>query len=319
VRRSTFAASLVAVAGALRALPARATDADYALTTPTGTIAGTLDLPPNAKPPVVIVIAGSGPVDRDGNAGNALRTDTSKLLGAALVARGIACIRYDKRGIGASKAAAPASETQLRLATYVDDAAAWIAKARADGRFGRVAVAGHSEGALIGMLAAQQARVDAFISLEGPGRPLGDVLRAQLGDRLLSNPPLLTAATHILDQLEAGHTVADVPPELMGLFAPAVQPYLISELDDDPTREIAKVRATIAIVQGTYDQQVGVDDAKRLAAAVPAARLTIVPGMAHPLKIAASNVLAEQISTVYADPTLPIAPAVVDAIAASLA
>jgi pimeloyl-ACP methyl ester carboxylesterase len=317
MRRRTFAAALAA-AGVVRALPAFGAESDISLTTPTGAIAGTLDLPANAKPPVVIILAGSGPVDRDGNVGSALRTDTYKLLGAALVARGIACIRFDKRGVAASALAAPANVADLRLATYVDDAEAWIAKARADGRFSRVAVAGHSEGALIGMLAVQRAPVDAFVSLEGPGRPLGDVLRAQLGDRLLSNPSLLATATHLLDQLEAGHTSAEVPPELAGLFSPTVQPYLVSELDVDPTREIVKVRGPIAIVQGTYDQQVGVDDAKRLAAAVPAARLTIVPGMAHPLKIASSNVLAEQIATVYADPTLPIAPAVVAAIAATV-
>ena len=79
------------------------------LKTPTGDIAGSLVVRPGtAQHPVVLIIAGSGPTDRDGNSpapiapGKTLRTDSYKLLAQALAAEGIASVRYDKRGIGAS-------------------------------------------------------------------------------------------------------------------------------------------------------------------------------------------------------------------------
>src|SRR6185437_11043535 len=79
------------------------------LKTPTGDIAGSLVVGPGTGPhPVVLIIAGSGPTDRDGNSpapvapGRTLDTDSYKLLAQALAAHGIASVRYDKRGIGAS-------------------------------------------------------------------------------------------------------------------------------------------------------------------------------------------------------------------------
>jgi pimeloyl-ACP methyl ester carboxylesterase len=314
MRRGLFLASLAATA--LVPLAAAADSPAYDLVTPTGTLGGTVDLPSAARCPVVIVIAGSGLVDRDGNGGAALHTDVYKQLGAALAARGVACIRYDKRGIAAS-AAALADPATTTVDVAIADAVAWIAKARADGRFTRVLIAGHSEGALIGMLAAQRAPIDAFVSLEGPGRTLDQTLRAQLGDRLLGAPRLLAAAQRIMDQIAAGKPPTDVPPELAPLFNPGSFAYVHSEFSIDPAIQIAKLRVPCTIVQGTYDLQVSVDDGKRLAAAVPAARFILVERMSHMLKIATSDVLAEQVPTVYRDPSLPVAPAVVDAVVAA--
>jgi uncharacterized protein len=151
----------------------RAAESDFNLRTPTGTIYGTLAMPSLLRAPVVLIIAGSGPTDRDGNSAiGGIRPDTYKLLAAGLAARGVASVRYDKRGVGASIAAAP-SEIDLRFDTYVDDASAWLGKLQGDERFSRATVAGHSEGSLIGMIAAQRAPASAFVTWRAPdGRHL---------------------------------------------------------------------------------------------------------------------------------------------------
>ncbi len=320
MKRKEFAVAVAAALGA-SALPDRvyAADVDYDLTTSSGALSGTLTLPAGtAKVPVVVIIAGSGATDRNGNSGVQLRTNAYAMIAAALASRGIATVRYDKRGIGKSAAAGP-PESDLRFDTYAGDAAGWIAKLRADARFEAIGIAGHSEGSLVGMLAAQSAPVDAYISLEGPGRPAGDVLRTQLSDRLKRAPKLLAAADAVLTELIAGKLATDVPADLDFLFRPSVQPYLISWFKYDPAVEIKKVRGRLAIVQGTADLQVPLSDGKLLAAAVPDADFVVVPGMSHVLKdTPASNDLETQIGTVYADPSIPIDPAVPATIAKTI-
>ena len=158
-------------------------DVPVELKTPSGTLFGSLIAPKGvAKAPVALIVAGSGPTDRDGNQPR-LRNDSLKQLAAALAAQGIATLRYDKRGVGASRAAG-SEEKDLRFDHYVNDAAAWVTWLRTDRRFSLVAVIGHSEGAHIGALAAAKAGAGAFVSLEGIARKPQDVLRTQLKPKL---------------------------------------------------------------------------------------------------------------------------------------
>jgi hypothetical protein len=277
------------------------------LQTNDGSLHGTLDLPGGSTPSLVaLVISGSGPTDRDGNQA-LLKNDSLKLLGAALASRGITVLRFDKRGIGKSAAAAP-REQDLRFETYVDDVVRWIEWLRRDRRFSSVAVVGHSEGSLIGILAAKKATVDALVSIAGAGRPAPALLRDQLAGKL--TPSLNERNERILDELVAGRTVSDVPQELLALYRPSVQPYLISWFTYDPMREIAAVESPLLIVQGTTDIQIPVDDARRLAGG-NVAELRVIDGMNHVLKRAASP--AEQ-QAAYTDPALPIDPRAVETI-----
>ncbi len=296
---------------------ANAPDVDYDLVTPSGTLGGTLTLPAVSHPPVALIIAGSGPTDRNGNSA-LLRCDTYRLLAAALASRGIATVRYDKRGIGASRAAG-VDEEKLRFDTLVDDAARWIAKLRADARLGRVAIAGHSEGSLIGMLAAAKTNVDAFVSLEGVGFPAADAIRRQMAPQLAALPDVAAENERILQALVAGKRAPDVPGLLQALYRPSVQPYLISWFKYDPRVAIAALTCKTVIVQGTFDLQVTADDARALAAANKAATLTLVERMSHTLKDAADATLVTQVKTVYADPSLPIDAAVPAAVALAIA
>jgi len=284
----------------------------YKLETATGTIDGTLEVSALQRSPVVLIVAGSGPTDRNGNQlAVGLHDDAYGLMAADLEQRNVASLRYDKRGVGAS-AAAMTSERDLTFETYVDDAAAWVSQLRESGRFAKIAVAGHSEGSLIGMLAVEKAGADAFVSLEGAGRPITSVLREQLKPKL--SPQLYAQADAIITSLQNGKIVSDVPAELMLLFRPSVQPYLISWFKYDPAIEIAKLRVPVTIVQGTADVQVTTSDAEALHRAAPASRLVIVQGMNHVLKYAPDISSQEAILKGYQDPSLPVAPQVVDAI-----
>lgn len=297
------------------ALPAHAAagEQEVTLAVRDGVLHGTLSLPAvEGRVPVVLLHAGSGATDRNGNSA-ALpgRNDSLRMVADALAHAGIATLRYDKRGVGAS-ALPGMREADLRLGHYVDDATAWLRQLRVDPRFTRIMMAGHSEGAQIAAAACEKAPADACILIAGAGSGLDDILRTQLKPRLPAE--LYAQSERILLALKRGEQVEDVPPALLALYRPSVQPYLISSLKVDPRAAVAALRMPVLIVQGTTDLQVSVADAKALSAAAPSARLVIVPGMNHVLKLAGGD-LAQQLPS-YSDPALPLAPALVDALTA---
>lgn len=274
------------------------------LKTDTGTLYGTLDLPSGDGPwPVVLLHAGSGPTDRDGNNAR-MKNDSLRMVGAALAEAGLACLRIDKRGIAAS-AKAMTREDDLRLTTYSDDVVAWVGWLRKDKRFGRVGFIGHSEGSLIGTIAAPAARFDAFVSLCGPGRTIGDLLREQLKKNLPAE--LNDKCVLVIAELEAGKVVKEVPKELAPLFRPSVQPYLISTLTPDPVKELAKVECPVLVVSGSTDIQVTEDDYKLLAGCKKGVKGVRIEDMNHVLKEVKSPLKVVQMLS-YTDPKQPLHP-----------
>lgn len=278
------------------------------LETPSGVLHGTLLLPESKLPrPIVLIIAGSGPTDRDGNTAGASGSNNSlKMLAEGLAAHGIASLRYDKRGIGES-AKHGTKEADLRFDNFIDDAALWSKQLRGDKRFSSLTIVGHSEGSLLGMAAAQGKNADGFVSIAGAGRPANQMLLEQVRPKL--PPDLMKTTEEIMASLVAGKTPDSVPPVLNALFRPSIQPYLISWFRYDPTREIAKLSIPVLIIQGTTDIQVNVQDAKLLAKAKPSARLLMVEGMNHVLKEVPSE-MEKQVKS-YGDPTLPVVPQIV--------
>lgn len=273
------------------------------LQTAQGALYGTLLKPNVTTPvPVVLLIAGSGPTDRDGNNPEGGQSDSLKRLAQSLAKQGIASLRYDKRGVAASRAATP-DERDLSVDSYVSDAVAWAQLLKADPAFNRLILIGHSEGALIASLAAEQAQADALVSIAGSSRPIDQLLREQLAARL---PPLLLAQSNLLlDRLLVGQLSPQVPTQLQVLFRPSVQPYLISLLQQKPGQTFAQLKIPALIVQGSHDIQVSIADAKALHAAKPDAELLIIPGMNHMLRISALDLPAQLVS--YNNPQLPLA------------
>lgn len=273
------------------------------LDTDEGQLFGTLLLPKSSKPvPVVLIIAGSGPTDRDGNNPEGGRNDNLKRLAIILAQNNIASVRYDKRGVAASKAATP-DERDLSVERYAADVEAWAQKLRANSRLSRLILLGHSEGALVASLAAEKARAAAVISVAGSGRPVDQVLREQFQERL--PPELLQRGNQLLNTLKAGETDANVPPELQVVFRPSVQPYLISLFRQDPAAAFGRVKVPALIVQGRNDIQVGVEDAQLLHKARPQAELALIEGMNHVFRIVPQDLEQQMIS--YRNPTAPLA------------
>lgn len=259
-------------------------ETDYALPTSWGQLSGTLLVPGGAGPwPAAVLIAGSGPTDRDGNTplldG---RIDNLKLLAQALAARGIASLRFDKRGVGGSTYPG-LSEEALRFEHLVEDAALLATRLAEDARFARVVLVGHSEGALIAALAADGAQADGVVSIAGAGSRASTLMRKQIQGRL--PPDLGEPALAALDALERQQLVPDVPADLVLLFRPTVQPYLISWFRHDPPAVFARLEVPALLVHGSADQQVGVEHARRLMVGKPDARLRIVDGMDHLLSL----------------------------------
>lgn len=281
------------------------------LTTPTGELYGTLELPQAQPPfPFALIISGSGPTDRDGNSQLIAGTNNSlKLLAEGLVAEGIASLRFDKRGVGASAAAAPA-EADLRFDTFVDDTVSWGNELQRDPRLSSLIVIGHSEGSLIGMLAARRLKAAAFISIAGVGRPASRLLAEQLAGKLPRE--LESRAVAIIEKLATGKTSEDVPVELIALFRPSVQPYLASWFRFDPAQEIARLTTPVLVVQGTSDLQIQLEEAERLSRAAHKGQLLLIEGMNHVLKEVSADQV-EQLNS-YGDPALPVAPKLVRAI-----
>lgn len=264
-------------------------------------IKGTLSVPIQKGPcALVIIVAGSGPTDRDGNSPLGVSANTYKMMADCLQQAGVASLRYDKCGIGSS-ADPKVSENQVRFETMVDDLVAFIKKAKSDGRFNKVILAGHSEGSLVSMLAARKEAVDGLISISGPSKPADEMLKEQLG---ASMPDKIQEVEATLEAIRNGKAAKPEDRSLQQIFQPSVQGYLRSWMQYDPRKEIANLTIPILIIQGTTDLQVQTAEAEALKKAQPNAQLLIIPQMAHTLKTAPAD-RTENLKT-YEDPELPL-------------
>jgi pimeloyl-ACP methyl ester carboxylesterase len=265
----------------------------------------TLSVPEVTKPvPVVLLIAGSGPTDRDGNS-TLINGKPNYFLqiSDALKLKNIAVLRYDKRAVGQSTTTKPIAE--ITFDDMVDDAAAIIKMLKADKRFSKVIVAGHSEGSLIGMLAAEREKADAFISLSGAGVPADIILKTQL--KVESSAADYTRAVSIIDTIKAGNfTKQKLDGSFNTLFNPVLQHYLFSWMKYDPRKAISKLTIPVLIIQGTNDIQIKVNDAEALKKADPKAQLKLISGMSHILKVGPAD--RQQNAATYTMPGLPLHP-----------
>ena len=278
---------------------------EVALKTSQGILYGTYEVPESRDVdsfPVVLILSGSGPTDRDGNSSLLPGKNNSlKYLGEALAKNGIASLRYDKRGVGKS-AASMIREEDLRFETYIADAKAWVDFLKNEKKCSGVFIAGHSEGSLIGMVAARYAGVDGFISLAGSGKNASDLIFNQVSNQL--SPELVDESKKIIDALRNGRVVKSPPPALGALFRESVQPYLMSWFKYDPAKEINALLCPVLIVQGSTDLQVSVENAEILQKGNGKARLCIIEGMNHVLKNVPEDPQRQQAS--YSDPSLPV-------------
>ena len=257
------------------------------------------------QPPLAILIAGSGPTDRDGNQA-LFKNNSLKYLAEGLAQKGIATFRYDKRVI-AQINKATVQEEKMTFEDEVNDALLVVNHFK--DKYKKIILIGHYEGSLIGLLVAQKVVVSKFVSISGAGNSSATLIEEQIGKNA---PQLKEESQKIISQLRKGELVDNISPYLAPVFRKSVQPYLISWFKYEPAKEITKLQIPILIVQGTNDLQVEDKEVQLLKEAQPKAQLLLIEGMNHVLKKVKT---LEENQQSYLNPDLPISGELVEGIA----
>lgn len=242
-------------------------------------VEGTLLRPTDqSKVPLVIIVQGSGPTDRNGNQ-PMMENNSLKMLAEGLKEQGIASFRYDKRIIPMIKNRT-LNEASLSFTDFVKDASDALNYFKKSDAFSGYYLIGHSQGALIVKVVAQEG-VNGVISIAGAGQSIDAVIVDQLERQA---PGLAENAQAAFSDLRETGKAEKFSPGLVSIFRPDIQPFMRSWMLFDPKEEIAKITAPILIINGTKDLQVNQAEAAMLKEANPAAQLEVIEGMNHILK-----------------------------------
>ncbi len=268
---------------------------------------GTILVPKTSEnPPLAILIGGSGPIDRNGNQ-QMMKNNSLKFLAEELYENGIAVFRYDKRIVKQIKDRT-LTEESIRFDDFITDAIDVIEYFKRSNAFSKIYVIGHSQGSLVGMIAAQN-RADGFISLAGAGQEIDDVIVDQLENQA---PGLKDNARDSFDDMRANGIAVNYSPGLSSIFRPQIQPFLISWMKYNPQTEIAKLSIPVLIINGEKDLQVQISEAEKLKEANTNAQYEIISSMNHILKEIEGDGIENSKS--YNEPNRPIIPKVVEVI-----
>ena len=263
----------------------------------------------SAKEKLVIIIAGSGPTDRNGNSIAGVYSNAYKMLAQELAKNNIASFRFDKRGI-AKSVVKNFKEKDLSFDDYINDVVAIYQYMKDSLGFKKIYFAGHSEGSLVGMIAAEKVKPQGYISIAGAGRPIDKVIVEQFTQQ---SPVAGSQADSLFSILKTKNKIDTVPPRMFSIFRPSIQPYMVSWMKYNPAAEIATLKIPILILQGTCDIQVKVMDAESLHKGNKKATLVLIDGMTHVLKDAQADCIDKDNKT-YHDPSLPLNTKFVNAI-----
>lgn len=263
----------------------------------------------DGQSPVVLLIAGSGPTDRNMGKGNAY-----KMLCDSLLAYGISSLRYDKRTSGETVRSLSNFEN-MNFDYFVNDAKSWVHFLKEDGRFSDVIIIGHSQGSLVGILAAQKVPVDKFISLAGPGERIDAVIKKQIYDQPGNKLFFGTYIDSVFNEIAQGHIVDSIPPMFLSIFNKEAQPFLTSWIQYDPTLEIQKLTIPVLIVQGEMDFQVRMEQYDLLKNALATADTLVVQNMNHAMRYADTLDKFENAKN-YEDPNVGLVIGLVNKLAA---
>ena len=269
-------------------------------------IDGTLLSPNNVKKPnLAIIIAGSGPTDRDGNQ-NFLKNNSLKKLAVNLTNNNIATYRYDKRIVKQLKS--NNLDKNIIFDHFVTDAKSVIDYFKSTKNFNKIYVIGHSQGSLVGMLAAKD-RADGFISLAGAGQSIDQVIIEQVNK---TAPNFTEDTKRIFKTLKEGKTTTDYPMALSSIFNIEIQKFMINWIKYNPTEVLSTLNIPILVINGTKDLQVSETEAKLLKEANKDATLKIIENMNHVLVTIEGDDLENSKS--YAETQRPIAEGLIDTI-----
>ncbi|AXT19434.1 alpha/beta hydrolase [Flavobacteriaceae bacterium AU392] len=270
-------------------------------------IDGTL-LIPNAieKPNLVIIIAGSGPTDRNGNQ-NFAKNNSLKKLAQGLSNSGIATFRYDKRVVKQIKKRNV--DPNILFDDFVTDAISVLKYFKTENKYNKIYIAGHSQGSLIGMLSAKEG-ADGYISIAGAGNTIDMIIL----DQISSSAPVFTKdSKRIFSILKEGKTTDDYPPPLASIFNKDIQLFMANWMQYNPQEEIKKLNMPILIINGTKDLQVPIEEANLLKNANPDSEFLIIENMNHVLVPIKGNDNLEN-SKSYNEPLRALSPELIEGI-----
>ncbi len=282
-------------------------ETELKIPTNTETIQGNLiQISSSDKAPLVIIIPGSGPTDRDGN-NVQMKNNSLKYLAEGLAKNNISSYRYDKNVLNFGSEVKEKIDS-LKFETFVNEAKSVILFFKNSNKYSEIIVAGHSQGSLVGLIASQE-NVSKFISIAGPGRPLDVLLSEQIEKQA---PFLLEETKRVLVELKQGKLVDEFNSMLNSLFNKNVQPFLISWLKYNPQDEIKKITIPVLIINGSKDLQVNTQDAELLNEASANSELKIIENMNHIFKEIKGDTTENMNS--YTNPELPIMPELIEII-----
>ncbi len=240
-------------------------------------IEGTLLVPNDDTPkPLVIIIADTGPTDRDGNQ-NFQKHNALKKLAEGLATHNIASFRYDKRIV--KQIRHRSIDPKLSFDDFVNDAKSVVDKFATNTAFSKIYILGHGQGSLVGMLAVQS-NVDGFISVAGSGKPIDQVILDQVA---LMDPSLVEPTTLAFSELKQGKLTKNYPQALESIFNLQTQPFMRSWMQYDPQIVIKSITIPTLIISGTKDLQVPVSEAELLKVNASNAKLQLIKDMNHVL------------------------------------
>ncbi len=267
-----------------------------------GDLAGILTTPiktTSKSLPIVLFVPSAGEVPKNGVA------NEFEMLSIELANRGIASLRYDKRGSFDSNGI-QIKEEKIKVADYVADISAILDRIKNDKKFTDVFVLGHYQGALYGALAIQKNKVDGFISVGGAGRTIDVLLKEQIKENELNPQVVIDEANFVISELKKGNKV-EVSELVERMFRPSIQNYLIDWISYDPVEVYKKIENTpILIIQGKNDIQVKEKDAKLLAEALEGNEPILIDKMSHVLKDAATKEDREEHMKIYNNVNAPL-------------
>lgn len=258
----------------------------------------------NNKDLVLLIVAGSGPTDMNGNTSLTQgRNDSFIQLAKELSRKGITSFRYDKRTAG--KSVGTFDYKDMEFDFFIDDCRGAIKYLKEKG-YEKIVVMGHSQGSLVGMMAAIQEPVDGFISVAGSGFTIDTTLEKQL----LPHYDEKSKEIKAIHSLREG-TIDTSFEEDHAIFSITNQKFLLTWMKYNPAKVIKKLNIPILLIQGDMDTQVNIDDFKSLKAANSQGKSILIKGMNHVLKEVSSE---EENIVTYTDPSYQLHSELVPAI-----